>query len=530
VAIQNAQQAAANAETGLRFGIEQLDPLANWRSIHTHGDWVTNRSTGKGTFDLKGFDEIDSNIADDSLDPVVLVSTGRFRNSLDTVDVTVIPAKESLNCLQFDVVAGGDINVNSATIHCSGRIAANSNITAVTPSVVWPKCEAAGSIIGSGYQRTKTESITPLALPNATQVVTHYASFAQSIDFASLPTQTPNLIRDPGIEAGVGLWTRSWEPANTANLQPTATEAHSGPSSLSVDTRALATDGPAYYLTHIVKPNATYNVACWVKLVSAGPVRLALNTRVNGVDSWTHSTYTSATTAWTLVTATLVAPAYSGELEHAMLRIETDPGGTDPLTDMFVDDVSVVEVGTTRRLTHAVVGPDTNPFGTGSPEATYVIDCGNQDLQIEHCRIVGTLVIQNPGTVVVGPGPVSWQPAAAHHPSLIVDGDIQLRAHARGLNEYLDVVNYNPPGLPFEHIGTNSAQEDIFPSGIGGIVYSTANTTLGGGIHLRRGQILSADDVTVDGDVYINGSRAALVTPPPEFFRYRYQIFSAGNR
>ncbi|MEM7230514.1 MAG: hypothetical protein AAF432_17075, partial [Planctomycetota bacterium] len=51
-----------------------------------------------------------------------------------------------------------------------------------------------------------------------------------------------------------------------------------------------------------------------------------------------------------------------------------------------------------RQLRRLVLSPTNNPFGDESREGIYVIDCHNQNIRIESCRIVGTLVLIDPGT------------------------------------------------------------------------------------------------------------------------------------
>ena len=42
-----------------------------------------------------------------------------------------------------------------------------------------------------------------------------------------------------------------------------------------------------------------------------------------------------------------------------------------------------------------LLSPSSNPFGPTNPNGLYYIDCGNQELTIKNCRIIGTLIIRS---------------------------------------------------------------------------------------------------------------------------------------
>ena len=58
--------------------------------------------------------------------------------------------------------------------------------------------------------------------------------------------------------------------------------------------------------------------------------------------------------------------------------------------------------GPTAMLEDLVLSPASNPYGpVDSPNGVYVIDCQGQNLTIQRVRIVGTLIVLNPGSASI---------------------------------------------------------------------------------------------------------------------------------
>ena len=185
------------------------------------------------------------------------------------------------------------------------------------------------------------------------------------------------------------------------------------------------------------------------------------------VDSFYISLYTKGTGAvqfangpstlailgnWANVSATLTAPSWSGNLQYAFVKI----AGANILSvgDFYVDDFTIRENTTGSFIYRQVLSPTLNPFGTSTnSQGIYWINCNNNKLIIERSRILGTLLIVNPGTgSCVSNGPIYWSPAVAGYPALLVDADIATNANFniyatnRVLSEKENGINYNPVG------------------------------------------------------------------------------------
>jgi hypothetical protein len=138
-----------------------------------------------------------------------------------------------------------------------------------------------------------------------------------------------------------------------------------------------------------------------------------------------------------------------------------------------------------RAIRNAVVSPASNPYGSAlNPQGIYVIDCQGQQLMIYGCRMVGTLVLLNPGAgSQIGDAdtdvPVNWAPAVANYPCLLVRGDFLLSFNGKSGRavEEAKAGNLNPPGTPYPYPSgtTNSTATDTYPSEVAGLVYVSGN-------------------------------------------------------
>jgi hypothetical protein len=219
---------------------------------------------------------------------------------------------------------------------------------------------------------------------------------------------------------------------------------------------------------------------------------------------------------WYTISDFMTAGDWSGDVETAYIKIETDSG----TKDFNVDDVLIEEVNN-RFLYRRVLSPTSNPFGSTNPNGVYVIDCGGSALRIERCRIVGTLVLLNPGPGSAITGPVSWEPAVPGFPALVVGStnstypaNLKIATSRRGLNESLNGTNFNPIGTPHNAVGADAVQNDILPSEIRGWVFAGGSLTFENAPTIY-GAVIAADDVHFGGWPQIYWDAAPIYHAPP---------------
>ena len=170
-----------------------------------------------------------------------------------------------------------------------------------------------------------------------------------------------------------------------------------------------------------------------------------------------------------------------------------------------------------RKITQVVLSPACNPFGGATnAQGIYVIDCLGNNVDVVDCRIVGTLVLLNPGGGSLVQDSVNWCPAVSGFPCLLVKGAMSLKYKNAALAEG-GSLNYNPPGTPYPWPSgaSNTTFTDTYPSRISGLVYISGNVTTATyptlGLLVCGGSLVSSNDLCLiyDPGYYRN--------PPPGF-------------
>lgn len=179
-----------------------------------------------------------------------------------------------------------------------------------------------------------------------------------------------------------------------------------------------------------------------------------------------------------------------------------------------VENVDGVDV-TFRAVRQVVLSPASNPYGSTNASGVYVLACGGQHVQIRNCRIVGTVVLLDPGTYSRVEGNVNWAPAVANYPVLLVQGVITIRSGSLQLSESLYGVNFNPPGTPYEGSEDNDTL-DSYPSVIRGLVYATGNMTVEEDVTVE-GLLLTDGKLTVYGVLMVTHDEVYATAAPPGF-------------
>jgi type II secretory pathway pseudopilin PulG len=108
----------------------------------------------------------------------------------------------------------------------------------------------------------------------------------------------------------------------------------------------------------------------------------------------------------------------------------------------------------------------TLPSGAYSPRGVYVLDCANRTIDLEDMRVVGTLILLNPGAGSRLRGGLVFEPAVLGHPALVVVGSIEIEPTTLLRENSGGDLNFNPGGLPYPYVGgaTDSDVTDAYPS------------------------------------------------------------------
>jgi hypothetical protein len=219
----------------------------------------------------------------------------------------------------------------------------------------------------------------------------------------------------------------------------------------------------------------------------------------------------------------VTAPAWSGNLEYAYIKIAG--AESNNTTDFWFDDLTIRETTTGKFIYRQVISPTLNPFGlTTNAEGIYWINCNNNKIIIERSRILGTLLLINPGPgSCIANGPIHMQPAVAGYPALLVDADssenadFAINATNRSLSEKENATQYNPTGAAHDEFGQDADLNDIFRSNIRGMVAIRDDLTYSNRA-LIRGQLIVGGEISnSSGELEVEYGTDSLLNPPPGF-------------
>jgi hypothetical protein len=163
-------------------------------------------------------------------------------------------------------------------------------------------------------------------------------------------------------------------------------------------------------------------------------------------------------------------------------------------------------------LVSRVLSPGENPWGAVNEDGLYYIDTLGTDIDIQGCRIHGTLIVRCPGRKLVLKDAVFIEPYRDEFPALIVDGEIEIRLKSEGmeLSEATWGSNFNPPGSPYQD-ETDLDTLDSYPNEVRGLVHAFGplgiwETTRVRGVVLCHVKIDINDPAHIiyDSDIYEN--------------------------
>lgn len=172
-----------------------------------------------------------------------------------------------------------------------------------------------------------------------------------------------------------------------------------------------------------------------------------------------------------------------------------------------------------RTIIDVVLSPGNNPYGATDPAGIYVIDCAGAIIKIKYARIIGTLVLINPASTSYIEGEISWEPAVANYPALLVQsGSMNFQTTDTPLVEAARGVNFNPAGSPYQ--GSSDVDlVDTYPSLIKGLVYVSVDAFVPANHPNIDGALITGDELKVSSgeSLTVTYDPVYMSNPPPGF-------------
>jgi hypothetical protein len=521
-------EARLAARSGIELGMLAIYNDPYWRTHLGNAPWYTNKAVGNGTFSLSAVDPVDNDVTNGENDPVVLTSTGMKGSAKYIMSVRMEVSARVGSCLEVSACAGNNIQMQSTTLTSDQTISSNASVSTGGSTTVNANVEAYHQVQGSGY--TKTTKVTGLerTLPDPAHACDYYTSAATSISYSSLLQAQSNaeLIANEDFE----LNTTGWY-AISCTLQRVNNVYKQGLYGLRVTSRNTVTDCCAYDIpttsfvaghAYTVNFPAYSSAACNMQVVLTLVTTTGTYTFTTPLTAVLQNTWTNLQTA---NNAPLV-PTWTGSITRATVSVSSDSTNKD----YFIDGVSFKDTtyqGGSYVMEGKLLSPTSNPYGSPNANGIYILNCSGKQVVINNCRIIGTLVMMNPGNNCTIKGSTVMEAAAANFPALLVnstngDNGITISLSSSALSEANMGVNFNPTGNPYPYqagTGTNvnATTTDTYTSGITGLVYSVSDLTIDTGTTIT-GVVISNGKINFNAtSETLHYNSLYLNNPPPGF-------------
>ena len=517
--MKDATSARWSARSGIALATKDVSGSTTWRSSKTPGTWYSGVGSNSGTMSVNASDPTDTSFADSIAEPVLLEATGSVGNAVQKSSGLLLAESALRQSMMFHLHCGDDLTVSDATVEGPGWIGVKDQISVSGVNSV--RCD-----VMTGDTNSPSGFLHRIATGATLEDAPTYADFSDlvSLGTAVSSIQIPNAAATTAetiLNPDFGRGHEGWMTAPDGDLDTFSSGGVGNSSCAEVDSRPSSSCGLVHNVTGIIRKGLqTQLSAAVMPLSSASTFELSLivttTTGTSTAASWTSGSisaggyYTSMQTISTTVT-----PTWTGRLISAQLKVRTNGAGSAGTQDFRVDNVSMKISSTPsgKAIYRTVVSAGTNPFSVASnANGVYVLDCGGNDVTISDCMIVGTLVLKNTGTVRVGSGPIQWRPAKPGLPALVVDGDVVISFSRFGLTERELNVNLNPSGTADENGSTDSSMNDTYLPEIRGLIFASGDVTLAGDLRIN-GTVISGDDMTIQQRATLGFAPQYLTVP-----------------
>lgn len=177
-----------------------------------------------------------------------------------------------------------------------------------------------------------------------------------------------------------------------------------------------------------------------------------------------------------------------------------------------------------NAITLKVVSAASNPYGTPNANAIYHISVPNSTtLQLKQSRIKATLLITlGTGSSVFASQANSLETPDTGNPIMLVKGGagsfVILKGTQQGLREDATLVNFNPPGTPFNGTEDNDIL-DSYPSEMRGViqVFGSGTTTEISSSASIIGSVITEGVIDFGSNAIVTVNPLLKTNPPPGY-------------
>lgn len=166
------------------------------------------------------------------------------------------------------------------------------------------------------------------------------------------------------------------------------------------------------------------------------------------------------------------------------------------------------------HISGQVLSPGENPWGAANQEGIYYIDTMGNDMDLQGCRIHGTLIVRCSSKKLRLKDVVFMEPYRDGYPALIVDGTVELslESETMQLSEADWGRNFNSPDSPYEG-GSDSDMTDSYPNEVRGLVHVFGQLSVYETTRVR-GVVLCHDKITIEGSAHVIHDGVIHENPP----------------
>ena len=519
------------ANAAIDIAMLQMRKSTNWRTLNSNGSWATLLAMEKGFYSITVTDPVDGDLADDSNDPVDIQVEGRSGKAIYRLKVRVNISPADGSCLDVALMAGGNFTFSKSNV-TTDQIAASNGSSDSSGSEVNSDIETVSEINGKGYKKSKTSSVDPRKLPIAGSVASLYYPTANYMAATALPLFTQSeLIGNTTFESGISGWS-ALPGASSCTLVRSNAKTRSGTYALLVKNRSNE-DCTAGYTINLGNPSLLKILSCHSYELTM-PIYVSKNADVKVVCSITDGSNNTvaygADEKWSKAKSNTseqggydhpsmtFRPIFTGQISKVEIKVLFK----DKKDDYYIDDPTLKDVSyplNSYVFDRNVLAPTLNPYGAANGSGIYRIDCSGKNVVFGYSRVVGTVILDNPGPLSGIYGPVDWQPMVPNLPAIISTGSIVISMTDFVPNEAESNANFNPTGapMPFEGGSSDTDQLDSYASIVRGIIYATSELKVEGRMNVAGLAISNSNMTFQDATVVVNYDRKFAEDPPPGF-------------